>query len=193
MSENPVTAPDVHDLPGGLQAGVEAILMVVDEPVTAARLASVLGADGADVAVALEGIRNSLEGRGYELREVAGGWRFFSRRDFAPFVSRFVIDGQTTRLTQAALETLAVVAYRQPVARGRIAAIRGVNVDSVMRTLATRGLIEEADTDPETGAVLYQTTSYFLERLGLGSISELPRLSPHLPGIEELDALDPNP
>ncbi|RZU61800.1 SMC-Scp complex subunit ScpB [Zhihengliuella halotolerans] len=193
MSEHPVTAPDVDDLPGGLQAGVEAILMVVDEPVTAARLASVLGADGADVVAALERIRNSLEGRGYELREVAGGWRFFSRRDFAPFVSRFVIDGQTARLTQAALETLSVVAYRQPVARGRIAAIRGVNVDSVMRTLATRGLIEEADTDPETGAVLYQTTSYFLERLGLGSISELPRLSPHLPGIEELDALDPNP
>ncbi|MCO1338028.1 SMC-Scp complex subunit ScpB [Kocuria polaris] len=193
MSENPVTAPDVHDLPGGLQAGVEAILMVVDEPVTADRLASVLGADTADVADALERIRDSLDRRGYELREVAGGWRFFSRRDFAPFVSRFVIDGQTARLTQAALETLSVVAYRQPVARGRIAAIRGVNVDSVMRTLATRGLIEEADTDPETGAVLYQTTSYFLERLGLGSISELPRLSPHLPGIEELDALDPNP
>ncbi|GHD08908.1 SMC-Scp complex subunit ScpB [Zhihengliuella salsuginis] len=193
MSENPVEAPDVHDLPGGLKAGVEAVLMVVDEPVTAARLAGVLRADPADVAGALCEIRDSLQDRGFELREVGGGWRFFSRRDFAPFVSRFVIDGQTARLTQAALETLAVVAYRQPVARGRIAAIRGVNVDSVMRTLATRGLIEEADTDPETGAVLYQTTSYFLERLGLGSISELPQLSPHLPGIDELDAMDGNP
>ena len=97
-----------------------------------------------------------------------------------------MLEGQTARLTQAALETLAVIAYRQPVGRARIAAIRGVNVDSVVKTLVTRGLIEEAGTDPESGAILYRTTSYFLERLGIGSVAELPRISPHLPGLEAI-------
>ncbi|MET1035547.1 MAG: SMC-Scp complex subunit ScpB [Arthrobacter sp.] len=180
--------PDLDALPGGARAGVEAILMVVDEPVSAVRLAAVLGLTVERVETLLRELRADYgNGRGFELREVAGGWRIFSRRDFAPFVSRFVLDGQTARLTQAALETLAVVAYRQPVSRARIAAIRGVNVDSVVRTLTVRGLVEEAAVDPETGAHLYQTTSYFLERLGIGSVSELPKLSPHLPGLEHLD------
>ncbi|GAA5227311.1 SMC-Scp complex subunit ScpB [Paeniglutamicibacter antarcticus] len=185
---------EVDSLPGGLAAGIEAVLMVIDEPITAARLATVLRVGEERVTAALQSLRDAYDGgdtpRGFELRELAGGWRIFSRRDFAPFVSRFVIDGQTARLTQAALETLAVIAYRQPVSRGRIAAIRGVNVDSVVRTLLTRGLIHEAPDDGESGATLYQTTSYFLERLGLGSISELPRLSPHLPGVGDIDDYD---
>lgn len=184
----------VDELPGGLAAGIESILMVIDEPVAAGRLAAVLEVSEERVTAALHGLQAQYDGgdtpRGFELRELAGGWRIFSRRDFAPFVSRFVIDGQTARLTQAALETLAVIAYRQPVSRGRIAAIRGVNVDSVVRTLLTRGLIHEAPDEGESGATLYQTTSYFLERLGLGSVSELPMLSPHLPGVGDIDEFD---
>ena len=99
----------------------------------------------------------------------------------------FVLEGQTARLTQAALETLAVIAYRQPVSRARVSAIRGVNVDSVVRTLTQRGLIEDSGTDPESGAVLYRTTSYFLERMGIGSVAELPQISPHLPGLEGIE------
>jgi segregation and condensation protein B len=127
--------------------------------------------------------------RGFELREVAGGWRVFSRPDVAPVVQRFVLDGQTARLTQAALETLAVVAYRQPVSRARVSAIRGVNVDGVMRTLTTRGLVEEAGHDPETGAVLYRTSSYFLERMGMTGLDELAPLAPYLPDVDVLETL----
>ena len=184
--------PDDAGLPDSAVAALEAVLMVVDEPVPAARLAAVLELPTAQVEDLLRGLRDEYDGagsgapRGFELREVAGGWRVFSRRDFAPIVASFVRDGQTARLTQAALETLAVVAYRQPVSRARIAAIRGVNVDSVVRTLTQRGLLEEAGTEPETGAFLYRTTSYFLERLGIGSVADLPMISPLLPGLEEL-------
>ena len=122
--------------------------------------------------------------RGFELRNIAGGWRIYSRAEFADVVGGFVLEGQTARLTQAALETLAVIAYRQPVTRARVSAIRGVNVDSVVRTLTQRGLVEDAGHDPESGAILYRTTSYFLERMGIGSVAELPQLSPHLPGLE---------
>jgi segregation and condensation protein B len=123
---------------------------------------------------------------------VAGGWRFYTREECAPVVERFVRDGQEVRLTQAALETLAVVAYRQPVSRARVSAVRGVNCDSVLRTLTLRGLAEEAGTDPETGAILYRTTGYFLERLGLASLAELPELAPFLPEhVEDVeDAVD---
>src|SRR6201999_2099253 len=121
------------------------------------------------------------EGRGFDLREIAGGWRFYTREECAPVVERFVSEGQEVRLTQAALEALAVVAYRQPVSRSRVSAVRGVNCDGVMRTLTLRGLIEEQSTEPETGAILYRTTDYFLERLGLASLDELPELAPFLP------------
>lgn len=176
----------------GIAAALEAVLMVVDEPVSAAELAATLEAPLPDVETALAGLAAEYteQGRGFELRAVAGGWRFYSRPEFADIVSRYVLEGQTARLTQAALETLAVIAYRQPVGRSRVAAIRGVNVDSVVKTLVARGLVEEAGTDPESGAILYQTTSYFLERLGIGSIAELPRLSPHLPGLDELGSID---
>ncbi|CAH0150597.1 Segregation and condensation protein B [Arthrobacter sp. Bi26] len=130
---------------------------------------------------------NNAAPRGFELRNIAGGWRIYSRAEFAEIVGGFVLEGQTARLTQAALETLAVIAYRQPVSRARVSAIRGVNVDSVVRTLTQRGLIEDSGTDPESGAILYRTTSYFLERMGIGSVAELPQLSPHLPGLEGIE------
>jgi segregation and condensation protein B len=170
--------------------------MVIDEPATDVELGEALGLSPVRVRLLLHELQDEYDGRGdqaprgFELRSIAGGWRIFSRSDFAPVVSRFVREGQTARLTQAALETLAVIAYRQPVARARISAIRGVNVDSVVRTLLQRGLITETGTHPETGAVLYRTTAYFLERLGIGSLSELPELAPHLPGLEHLGDFD---
>ncbi|GAB4098703.1 SMC-Scp complex subunit ScpB [Sinomonas halotolerans] len=172
-------------------AALEAVLMVVDEPIGASELASALDEPLDTVEEALRSLAAEYDeqGRGFELRAVAGGWRFYSRPEYAGFVSKYVLEGQTSRLTQAALETLAVIAYRQPVGRSRVAAIRGVNVDSVVKTLVSRGLIEEAGTDPESGAILYATTSYFLERLGIGSVAELPELSPHLPGLTELAGL----
>ncbi len=175
-----------------LRAGLEAILMVVDEPVAEVTLAQVLERPTQEVGAALRGLAAEYteQGRGFDLREVAGGWRYYTRETCAPVVERFVTDGQQTRLTQAALETLAVVAYRQPVSRTRVSAIRGVNSDGVIRTLTLRGLIEEAGQDPETQAHLYRTTGYFLERLGLNTIEDLPDLAPYLPddveGIEEI-------
>jgi segregation and condensation protein B len=127
------------------------------------------------------------QSRGMDLREVAGGWRLYTRDSYAPYVERFILDGQQARLTQAALETLSVIAYRQPVTRSRISAIRGVGVDGVIRTLVTRGLIEECGAEPDTGAHLYRTTTLFLEKLGLNSLDELPPLAPLLPEIEALD------
>ncbi|GGO02074.1 hypothetical protein GCM10010116_03950 [Microbispora rosea subsp. aerata] len=173
-----------------LTAALEAILMVVDEPVAEVTLAQVLERPTAEVAAALRALSEeyTAAGRGFDLREVAGGWRFYSRAECAPLVERFVRDGQQARLTQAALETLAVVAYRQPVSRARVAAVRGVSSDGVMRTLVARGLVEEAGTDPESQAVLYRTTSYFLEKLGLRSLDELPELAPFLPDdVETLE------
>ena len=198
---------DVSSLPGGARAALEAVLMVIDQPATATELAT-----GLDLPVdAVEGLLVELQReyngytvnapdvhdasfngfsatpRGFELRNIAGGWRIYSRAEFADIVGGFVLEGQTARLTQAALETLAVIAYRQPVSRARVSAIRGVNVDSVVRTLTQRGLIEDSGTDPESGAILYRTTSYFLERMGIGSVAELPQLSPHLPGLEGIE------
>jgi segregation and condensation protein B len=172
-----------------LSAAIEAVLLVVDEPVTEVTLAQVLERPRREVAGVLGQLaaEYTAAGRGFELREIAGGWRLYTRADCAPVVERFVRDGQQARLTQAALETLAVVAYRQPVSRSRVSAVRGVNCDGVMRTLATRGLVEEAGIDAETGATLYRTTSYFLERLGMASLSELPPLAPFLPDVGDLD------
>ena len=174
----------------GLRASLEAILLVADEPVPLVVLAQVLERPRNEVEAELRDLAASYvaEGRGFDLREVAGGWRFYTREDCAPLVERFVSDGQEVRLTQAALETLAVVAYRQPVSRARVSAVRGVNCDGVMRTLVLRGLTEEAGTDSETGAILYRTTGYFLERLGLASLEDLPDLAPFLPeNIEDIE------
>jgi segregation and condensation protein B len=174
----------------GLRASLEAILLVADEPVPVVVLAQVLERPRNEVAGELHSLAGeyAAQGRGFDLREVAGGWRFYTREDCAPLVERFVSDGQEVRLTQAALETLAVVAYRQPVSRVRVSAVRGVSCDSVMRTLVLRGLVEEAGTDKETGAILYRTTTYFLERLGLASLEDLPDLAPFLPtDIEDIE------
>jgi segregation and condensation protein B len=174
----------------GLRASLEAILLVADEPVPVVVLAQVLERPRNVVEAELRALAASYRaaGRGFDLREIAGGWRFYTREDCAPLVERFVTDGQEVRLTQAALETLAVVAYRQPVSRARVSAVRGVNCDGVMRTLVLRGLTEEAGTDSETGAILYRTTGYFLERLGLASLEDLPDLAPFLPEtIEDIE------
>jgi segregation and condensation protein B len=188
-------ATDTDPDPGpGLRASLEAILLVADEPVPVVVLAQVTERPRSDVEAELRDLAASYqaEDRGFDLREIAGGWRYYTREDCAPLVERFVSDGQEVRLTQAALETLAVVAYRQPVSRARVSAVRGVNCDGVMRTLVLRGLTEEAGTDSETGAILYRTTGYFLERLGLASLEDLPDLAPFLPeDIEDIDNENP--
>jgi segregation and condensation protein B len=173
---------DLGDGPG-LRASLEAILLVADEPVPAVVLAQVLERPTGEITELLRAtaVAYEQEGRGFDPREIAGGWRFYTREECAPVVERFVSEGQEVRLTQAALETLAVVAYRQPVSRARVSAVRGVNCDGVMRTLTLRGLVEDSGTDPETGAILYRTTGYLLERLGLASLDELPDLAPFLP------------
>lgn len=182
---------DVDDLPAGLRGALEAVLMVVDEPVPAATLASALEVPLERVSAELEALaRDYDEGlRGFMLRDIAGGWRFYSRPAYARAVERFVLDGQSARLTQASLETLAVVAYRQPVSRARVSAVRGVSVDGVMKTLVTRGLITEVGHDEQTGAVLYGTTAYFLQRMGLAGLDELPALAPYLPEADILDEI----
>lgn len=179
----------LETLPSGARGALEAVLMVVDEPVTELVLAQALDLPPGEVAALVRelAVEYDADGRGFDLREVAGGWRVFSRAEYATVVERFMVGGQQTRLTQAALETLAVVAYRQPVSRARVSAVRGVNVDGVMRTLVARGLVAEQGTDEESGAILYGTTSTFLERLGLRGVDELPALAPYLP---EADALD---
>jgi segregation and condensation protein B len=175
-----------------LRAAVEAVLMVVDAPVTEVELATACRCTALEVSSVLHELAAEYrrDGRGFDLRESGGGWRFWSSALCADVVERFVRDGQQAKLTQAALETLAVVAYRQPVTRSRVAAVRGVNVDGVMRTLLTRGLVEEAGTEEGSGATLYRTTAYFLDRLGIDSLDELPDIAPFLPGIDALDDVE---
>ncbi|ASR54568.1 SMC-Scp complex subunit ScpB [Cellulomonas sp. PSBB021] len=187
---------DVDELPGGATAALEAVLMVADEPIATVRLASVLALPttrveelAAELAAEYRGERGGRP-RGFELRHAGEGWRIYSAPAYADVVGRFVLDGQSARLTQAALETLAVVAYRQPVTRGQVSAVRGVNVDGVMRTLTARGLVVEVGTEPTSGALLYGTTGYFLERMGLSSLDELPPLAPYLPEIDALEGVD---
>ena len=191
MTSETESSSDSRDTTGpSLRTSLEAILLVADEPVPVVILAQVLERPRNEVDAALHDLaaEYTTQGRGFDLREIAGGWRFYTREDCAPLVERFVSDGQEVRLTQAALETLAVVAYRQPVSRARVSAVRGVNCDSVMRTLVLRGLVEETGTDNETGAILYRTTGYFLERLGLASLEDLPDLAPFLPeDIEDIE------
>ncbi|MEY4137722.1 MAG: hypothetical protein RL205_1850 [Actinomycetota bacterium] len=174
-----------------LAAGIEALLLLADEPMTVMSLAAATRRTVADVEETIAGLVADYDEheRGFELREVAGGWRYYTRAACSPLVERFVLDGQQARLTQASLETLAVIAYRQPVSRGRVAAVRGVNVDGVIRTLVARGLIEEAGHDD--GSILYRTTSHFLERMGIASLDDLPPLAEHLPDLADLeDVLD---
>ena len=178
-----------------LRPSLEALLMIADQPLDETTLATAVGYPVAEVSGALVDLAAEYaeQGRGFELRNVAGGWRYYTREELAPVVEAFVLDGQQARLTQAALETLAVVAYKQPVSRARVSAIRGVNVDGVMRTLLTRGLVEEAGHDHSSGAHLYRTTSYFLERIGVTSLDDLPELAPYLPDLDDLGDYDDDP
>jgi segregation and condensation protein B len=176
--------------PAELDAAVEAILFVVDAPIDASTLAATLQVPVPDVTAALDRLHAGYDerGAGIELREAAGGVRLYTRASVAPHVERFLQDGQRSRLSQAALETLAVIAYRQPVTRARVSAIRGVNVDGVVRTLLSRGLIVEVGSDPESGAGLFRTSELFLERMGMQSLDELPSLAPMLPDITGLES-----
>src|ERR1700761_6347595 len=183
------TAPELEDTELG--AVLEALLLVVDTPGTVEALAAATEQPAYRVAAKLRAMADELTERdsGIDLREAGGGWRLYTRARFAPYVERLLLDGSRSKLTRAALETLAVVAYRQPVTRARVSAVRGVNVDAVMRTLLARGLITEAGTDTDTGAVTFATTELFLERLGLSSLSDLPDIAPLLPDVDMIDDL----
>jgi segregation and condensation protein B len=189
-----MTAPD-ETLPAlddtALDAALEALLLVVDAPTDEEQLAAAVEEPVERVRTALLRLSDAYaaSGRGIDLRRTGGGWRFYTRDAYAPYVERFLLDGQRARLTRAALETLAVVAYRQPVTRARISAVRGVNCDGVLRTLLTRGLVEEAGIEPSTQGTLFATTELFLERLGLTSLADLPPLAPLLPDIDAIDEL----
>lgn len=178
----PATPTSVTDL----ERTVEAILMIADEPQALVSLATALSAPVPAVRQSIERLVADYNGetggprRGFELREVAGGWRFYVREEYDSAVRDFVLTQNPSRLSQAALETLAVIAYKQPISRGAIASIRAVNVDSVVRTLLGRGLITEAFTDAETGAIHYATTDLLLTQLGVNSLDELPLISPLL-------------
>lgn len=172
---------------------VEAILMVAEEPVEPQLLAQLLEISPARVEEVCAELAASYQAddRGFVLVRVAGGYRFQSHPDLDAYVERFVLDGQPVRLSPAALETLAIVAYKQPVSRAQIAAVRGVNADAVVRTLVHRGYVEEVGRDPGPGqAVLYGTSRLFLERLGLDSLAGLPPLADFVPGADVVEALE---
>jgi segregation and condensation protein B len=183
------TVPELPD--DELGAVLEALLLVIDTPVAAEALAAATGQPVHRISAKLRLMADALTERdsGIDLRESGGGWRMYTRARFAPYVERLVLDGARSKLTRAALETLAVVAYRQPVTRARVSAVRGVNVDAVMRTLLARGLITEAGADPDTGAATFATTELFLERLGLSSLADLPDIAPLLPDVDVIDDL----
>ncbi len=201
--------------PTDIHAALEAVLMVAAAPVREEELARTLNVPVHEARSGLEYLKAEYDGvigptpvappespdlrydggsasrvRGFELRQVAGGWRIYSRSEYAQLVTDFVVEGSSSRLSQAALETLAVVAYLQPVSRSRISAIRGVNVDGVVRTLVQRGLLTAHEREESTGSVLYSTTPLFLEKLGLGSLDELPDIAPLLPGTDQLEDLE---
>ena len=171
-----------------LQAALEAILMVAELPVPLVSLAGALDRPLNEIRAAVAAIQANYAGeidgsvkRGFELREIGGGWRIYVREEYDWAVNMFVASENPTKLSQAALETLAVIAYKQPISRGQVASIRAVNVDSVVRTLLSRGLITELFTDSETGAINYGTTELTLQLLGINSLDELPLISPYLP------------
>lgn len=182
-------APELDD--ADLAGVLEALLLVVDTPVTVDALAATTEQPAYRIQAKLRTIAAELTARdsGIDLREAGGGWRMYTRARFAPYVERLLLDGARSKLTRAALETLAVVAYRQPVTRARVSAVRGVNVDAVIRTLVARGLITEAGADTDTGATTFATTELFLERLGLSSLADLPDIAPLLPDVDVIDDL----
>ena len=187
--------PDIAEAaqldPDELGRVLEALLLVVDTPVTDEALAAAVEQPVYRVAAKLQLMADELTERdsGIDLRKTGEGWRMYTRSRFAPYVEKLLLDGARSKLTRAALETLAVVAYRQPVTRARVSAVRGVNVDAVMRTLLARGLITEAGADDDTGATTFATTELFLERLGLASLADLPDIAPLLPDVDTIEDL----
>ena len=176
-----------------ISRAIEAILMVADEPVPPRQLAHLIGCDVDDIEVAASALIQAYadDSRGFILQRVAGGLRFQSHPELASIVERFVLDGQASRLSAAALETMAIIAYKQPISRNQISAIRGVNAEGVVRTLEARGYVQEIARDPGPGrASLYGTTPAFLERLGLNSIDELPPLGQFVPDADVVEALE---
>ncbi|MDO4898868.1 MAG: SMC-Scp complex subunit ScpB [Rothia sp. (in: high G+C Gram-positive bacteria)] len=197
-SQPPQAASEISRVelqPGGVKAAIEAILAVADTPISEREFAAALIVSERTVEAALDELYREYEGedeeqgqhepRGFELRRIDGGWRLYARETFSPWVARFVVGAQTTKLTRAALETLAVIAYQQPATRAYVAQVRGVNVDAAIRSLKNRGLITETVPD-EKGATQYITTGTLLEKLGLNSIEELPDLAPYLPDVAEV-------
>ena len=174
-----------------VERAIEAILMIADEPQSMVSSATAMSVPVKAVKQAIDNLVNDYNGanggveRGFELREVGGGWRLYVRESYDHVVADFVLTQNPTKLSQAALETLAVIAYKQPISRGQIAQIRAVNVDSVVRTLLSRGLITEVSSDAETGAILYGTSDLLLQQLGINSLDELPLISPLLPDGQE--------
>ncbi|OBF19486.1 SMC-Scp complex subunit ScpB [Mycobacterium kubicae] len=177
--------------PDELGRVLEALLLVVDTPVTAEALATATEQPVYRVDAKLRVMAEEFTERdsGIDLRQTGEGWRLYTRARFAPYVEKLLLDGARSKLTRAALETLAVVAYRQPVTRARVSAVRGVNVDAVMRTLLARGLITEVGLDEDSGAMTFATTELFLERLGLTSLADLPDIAPLLPDVDTIDDL----
>lgn len=187
--------PDIAEAPpmdaDELGSVLEALLLVVDTPVTVEALGAATQQPVYRIATRLQQMADELTERdsGIDLRQTSEGWRMYTRARFAPYVEKLLLDGARSKLTRAALETLAVVAYRQPVTRARVSAVRGVNVDAVMRTLLARGLITEAGVDEDTGATTFATTELFLERLGLTSLADLPDIAPLLPDVDTIEDL----
>jgi len=173
-----------------IAAPLEALLLMATEPVPTAELAEAVRAPIPVVEQALADLAAFYDStaRGFELRYVGGGWRYWTRAEHADLIGSWLVEGQHAKLSQAALETLAVVAYLQPISRSRVSAVRGVNVDGVLRTLVTRDLVHEVDRDPDSGAMLFGTTDEFLQRLGLAGLDDLPPIAPYLPDAAELDA-----
>jgi segregation and condensation protein B len=185
--------PEASSMLDEARRALEAMIMVADQPADPALLAQLVELAPEQVEDLLAGLARTYEeeGRGFELVKVAGGWRFQSHADLSPYVERFILSGQTARLSAAALETLAIVAYKQPISRAQVAAIRGVNVDGVMRTLQQRGYIDEVGRDPGPGqATMFGTTPLFLERLGLNGVDELPSLGDFIPGADVVELLE---
>ncbi|GGH59617.1 SMC-Scp complex subunit ScpB [Rothia aerolata] len=189
--------------PGGVKAAVEAILAVADQPVSARELSAALIVSEPTVEAALDELYRDYNGyddgetvhepRGFELRRIAGGWRLYARSDFSPWVGRFVVGSTAKKLPKAVMETLSVIAYQQPVTRSYVASVRGVNADAAFRTLQQRGLIDQTVPDPETGAAQYITTDFFLEKMGLDSLDDLPPLAPFLPDVGDIELSGENP
>jgi segregation and condensation protein B len=190
MTESPLELDASNYNDDQLDGVIEAILLVADEPIGATSLAATLGFTEDRIQSSLNRLELFYSERGIQLREVNKGWRFYTAEAAAAMVELYVRDGQVARLTQAALETLAVIAYKQPVSRARVSAIRGVNVDGVVKTLESRGLIEVADTETDTGAMLFQTTGLFLERLGLKDLQDLPQIAEFLPDLATVEDLE---